>query len=36
MRLTVIGRIIPFLDQARWRALAAMHQKPRGHRHVEA
>jgi adenylate cyclase len=36
MRLSVIGRIIPLLDQARRRALAAIHQKLRGYRDVEA
>ena len=36
MRLSVMRRIIPLLDQARRRALAVMPQKLRGHRDVEA
>jgi predicted ATPase len=31
-----MGLIIPILDQARRRAIAAIHQKLRGHRAVEA
>jgi hypothetical protein len=37
MQLSVMGLIIiPILDQARWRGIASIHQKLRGHRDVEA